>query len=157
MVFPQAILESSILAANSMDMVRIYLHAVIYVADGKRPFDESLSNEAAAFTKTVLHYKGLHCESVCVLPDHVHLLIHVPMGAEVERGLTTLRYWLSDYVERHSSQPSFEWQERMWIVSKSPCDVSAMEKYFRRQHDYHATHTIEEEWADMMDLEEIEN
>jgi hypothetical protein len=44
----------------------------------------------------------------------------------------------------------------MWIVSKSPCDVSAMEKYFRRQHDYHATHSIDEEWEDMMDLEEIE-
>ena len=93
--------------------------------------------------------------NVCVLPDHVHLLLEVPLRNDISSALATLRYWLQDYVERHTSQAPFEWQDRLWIVSKSPADLCALEKYFRRQQDYHALHDISREWEDMLDMEEI--
>lgn len=132
------------------------MHAVIFVGAGGRPFDESISSDVKTFVHTVLHYKGIKSTLVCVQPDHVHMLIQVPNTVNVLSSLETLRYWLLDFVERRSSQPMFVWDERMWIVSKSPCDVPAMEKYFRRQQLYHAACSIEQEWQDMLDMEEIE-
>ena len=136
-------------------MVKIYVHAALFVADGRRPFDESITQDVAGFIRTVAAYKGLHCLHVCVLADHVHLALEVPARIDVFSTLETLRYWLQDYVERHSSQPPFAWQDRMWVVSKSPSDLAGLEKYFRRQVDYHDAHSLEQEWEDMMDLEEI--
>ena len=136
-------------------MVTFYAHAVLFVKDGCRPFDNSLADEATAFVRTVFGYKGIQCKEVCVQPDHVHVLLRIPERADVFAALNTLRYWLQDFVERNSTQPPFEWQERFWLVSKSPADVEAMRKYFRRQADYHARHSIEQEWEDLMDLEEM--
>lgn len=137
-------------------MTVIFMHTAIFVGAGGRPFDESISSDVKTFVHTVLHYKGIKSLLVCVQPDHVHMLMQVPDTVKVLSTLETLRYWLSDFVGRHSSQPPFVWDERMWIVSKSPSDVPAMEKYFRRQELYHAVCSIEQEWQDMLDMEEIE-
>lgn len=137
-------------------MTVIFMHVVIFVGAGGRPFDESISSDVKTFVHTVLHYKGIKSVLVCVQPDHVHMLIQVPNTVNVLSSLETLRYWLLDFVERRSSQPMFVWDERMWIVSKSPSDVPAMEKYFRRQQLYHVACSIEQEWQDMLDMEEIE-
>lgn len=136
-------------------MVVFYVHAGMFVADGRRPFDPSIAADVKSFVQTVLAYKGVRCEDACVQPDHLHMLIRVPAHANVFAALQTLRYWLQDFIERNSTQPPFEWQERYWLVSKSPSDVETVRKYFRRQSDYHAQHSIEEEWTDMMDLEEV--
>ncbi len=136
-------------------MIRVYVHVALFVADGRSPFDEFITADVAAFIRTVVAYKGLRCVHVCVLPDHVHLLLEVPIRCDVYSALDTLRYWLQDYMERHTSQPPFDWQDRLWVVSKSPCDLPAVEKYFRRQTDYHVGRDIQQEWEDMMDLEEI--
>lgn len=136
-------------------MVKIYVHAALFVANKQRPFDESIREDVIAFIQTVVAYKGLLCLHVCVLADHVHLALEVPARADVFSTLETLRYWLQDYMQRHTSQLPFTWQDRMWVVSKSPSDLAALEKYFRRQSDYHVVHSMEQEWQDMMDLEEI--
>ncbi len=136
-------------------MVAIYMHAVLFVADGRKPFDDSLAADMDVFIRQVVAYKGLQCEDVCLQPNHLHLLVKVPAQADVFAMLKILSYWLQDFVERNSSQVPFEWQERYWLVSKSPTDVEAMRKYFRRQPIYHALHGIEQEWEDMMDMEEI--
>jgi hypothetical protein len=81
--------------------------------------------------------------------------LEIPQDADVYSGLSTLQDWLQDYVERNSSQASFAWQERVWMVSKSPSDIQSIEKYFRRQSAYHEVYGIDREWEDMMDLEEI--
>jgi REP element-mobilizing transposase RayT len=136
-------------------VISICMHAVLFVAQGRKPFDDSLIVEAASFVRTVLAYKGVRCMDVCMQADHVHLLVQVPEQVDVYAALQTLRYWLQDFVERNSTQPSFEWDARYWLVSKSPADVESVRKYFRRQQAYHAQHSIEQEWADLMDLEEI--
>jgi len=136
-------------------MVKIYVHAALFVADGLRPFDESITEDIAAFIRTVMRYKGLRCITTCIMPDHVHLFLEIPQDADVYSGLSTLQDWLQDYVERNSSQASFAWQDRMWVVSKSPSDIQSIEKYFRRQSAYHEVYGIDREWEDMMDLEEI--
>jgi REP element-mobilizing transposase RayT len=136
-------------------MVKIYVHAALFVADGLRPFDESITEDVAAFIRTVMRYKGLRCLDVCVMPDHVHLLLEIPQEADVYTGLSTLQYWLQDHVERNSSQASFAWQERVWMVSKSPTDLQSTKKYFRKQDAYHELYGIDREWEDLMDLEEI--
>jgi putative transposase len=136
-------------------MVAIFLHVIIYVADGKKPFDESLHADVTAFISTVLRYKGIASADVCVLDDHVHLLIKVPAEAELDRIVYAVKVWLQDYIARHSSQPAFEWSNRVWVVSKSPADISAMRKFFSRQRDYHAFKSVEEEWCDLLDWEEM--
>lgn len=137
-------------------MVAIFLHVIIYVADGKKPFDESLHADVTAFILTVLRYKGINSADVCVLDDHVHLLIKVPAEAELDRILYTVKVWLQDYVARHSDQPSFDWNDRMWVVSKSPADLPAVRKFFSRQLEYHKLKSIEDEWSDLLDWEEID-
>lgn len=137
-------------------MVIIFLHAGLFVADGRRPFDDSLSGNVNAFVKSALAYKGVHCEDVCVQADHIHLILRVPAHADVVAALTTLRYWLQDYVVRNATQSPFEWQDRYWLISKSPADIEAVRKYFRKQSEYHTQYSIEQEWEDMMDLEELD-
>jgi REP element-mobilizing transposase RayT len=104
----------------------------------------------------VLRYKGINSADVCVLDDHVHLLIKVPAEAELDRILYTVKVWLQDYVARHSGQPSFDWNDRMWVVSKSPADLPAVRKFFSRQLEYHKLKSIEDEWSDLLDWEEID-
>ncbi|MFM7728745.1 MAG: transposase [Flavobacteriales bacterium] len=137
-------------------MVTIFMHAALFVANGRKPFDDSLSGDVKSFVKSVFAYKGIHCEDVCVQSDHLHVLLRIPAHRDVFEALKILRYWLQDFVERNSTQPPFEWQERFWLVSKSPPDLEAVRKYFRRQPEYHTSHTIGEEWDDMMDLEEMD-
>ncbi len=137
-------------------VIMICMHAALFIANGRKPFDDSLIAEAASFVRTVLAYKGLRCIEVSMQADHVHVLLQVPEQVDVYAALQTLRYWLQDFVERNSNQPPFEWDSRYWLVSKSSADVESVRKYFRRQQVYHAQHSIEQEWADFMDLEEIE-
>lgn len=136
-------------------MVRIYVHVALFVDGGRRPFDESIVDDVSAFVNTVMAYKRLGCIHVCVLSDHIHLLLEVPPGVDVMAALETLRFWLPEYVERHTSQPQFAWHDRMWVVSKSPGDLPFMVKYFRKQGAYHEQYDIQREWEDMLDLEEI--
>jgi REP element-mobilizing transposase RayT len=136
-------------------MIIIYYHAMLFVSQGKRPFDESMSETASHFVRTVMTYKGIECIDQCIQPDHVHLLLKVPGKADVFIAIETLRYWLQDFVSRNSSQSPFEWDSRLWLVSKSPADVSSVKRYFRRQNEYHVLHGIDAEWMDMMDMEEI--
>jgi REP element-mobilizing transposase RayT len=137
-------------------MIIIYYHVAVFVSQGKTPFDESILEDAGHFTRTVMAYKGIECVDVCVRPDHVHLLLKVPAKADVFVAIETLQYWLQDFVARNSSQPPFQWNQRLWLVSKSPSDLVAVQRYFRRQSEYHASHGIEAEWFDMMDMEEID-
>jgi len=136
-------------------MIIIYYHVALFVSQGKRPFDESISVEAGHFTRTVMAYKGIECVDVCIQSDHVHLLLKVPPKADVFSAIETLRFWLQDFIARKSNQPRFQWDQRLWLVSKSPSDLVAVQRYFRRQNEYHASHGIEAEWVDMMDMEEI--
>lgn len=138
-------------------MIKIYVHAVLFVADGRRPFDESIKEDIAAFIHTVSAYKGLHCLNLCVMADHVHLVLDIPAGIDVFSYFNTLRHWLQDYVELHTAQLPFAWQDRIWMVSKSPSDLPALEKNFRRQLDYHKYRDISQEWEDLLDLEEIDS
>ena len=136
-------------------MIITFYHAVLFVSQGKRPFDESMSEAACQFISTVLAYKGVKCIEVCVQPNHVHLLLNVPAGSDVFSAIETLRYWLQDFVARNSSQPPFQWDTRIWLVSKSPADLSSVRRYFRRQQEYHMLNGIDAEWEDMLDMEEI--
>ena len=136
-------------------MILIYYHVAVFVSQGKTPFDESILEDAGHFTRTVMAYKGIECVEVCVRPDHVHLLLKVPAKADVFSAIETLQYWLQDFVARNSSQPPFQWDQRLWLVSKSPADLSSVKRYFRRQEEYHVLKGIDAEWEDMMDMEEI--
>ena len=136
-------------------MVNIYMHAVLIVANANKPFDGALTSDLSSFVRATLTYKGIACIDMCILPDHLHLLLKVPPDNDVFKALETLKYWVQDFVLRHSSQRPFEWDSRLWLVSKSPADIPSMEKYFRKQPDYHALSSIEQEWADLLDLEEI--
>jgi hypothetical protein len=44
----------------------------------------------------------------------------------------------------------------MWVVSKSPADLPAVRKFFSRQLEYHKLKSIEDEWSDLLDWEEID-
>lgn len=136
-------------------MVNIYMHAVLIVANADKPFDEALTSDTSSFVRTVLAYKGVACVDSCILPDHIHLLLKVQPQTDVLKALETLKHWLQDFTQRHSSQRPFEWDTRSWLVSKSPADIPFMQKYFRKQPAYHALSSVEQEWNDMMDLEEI--
>ncbi len=136
-------------------MVNIYMHAVLIVANADRPFDEALTSDISSFVKAALTYKGVACIDLCILPDHLHMLVKVQPNTDVLKALETLKYWLQDFTLRHSSQRPFEWDSRLWLVSKSPADIPVMQKYFRKQPAYHAVLNVEQEWSDLMDLEEI--
>ncbi len=137
-------------------MIRIYIHAILYAASGARPFDDSVESDVAAFIKSVLNYKGITCVDSCVMPDHVHILISVPPDNDVLKTLETLQYWLQDFVLRHSNQLPFLWSDRKWLVSKSHADIASVGKFFRKQYAYHELNNVEQEWNDLLDLEEIE-
>ena len=136
-------------------MVNIYMHAVLIVANADRPFDEALTSDISLFVKAALTYKGVACIDLCILPDHLHMLVKVQPNTDVLKALETLKYWLQDFTLRHSSQRPFDWDSRLWLVSKSPADIPVMQKYFRKQPAYHTVSNVEPEWSDLMDLEEI--
>jgi REP element-mobilizing transposase RayT len=142
-------------AVKRANMVNIYMHAVLIVANADKPFDEALTSDVSSFVRTALTYKGVACIDLCILPDHLHMLLKVQPQTDLSKVLETLKYWLQDFTLRHSSQRPFEWDSRLWLVSKSPADIPFMQKYFRKQPAYHAVSNVEQEWADLMDLEEI--
>jgi REP element-mobilizing transposase RayT len=137
-------------------MIRIYIHAILYAADGARPFDDSVESDVTEFVKSVLSYKGVTCIDMSVMPDHIHLLMLVNPLHDLLKALETLRYWLQDFVLRHSNQLPFLWSNRIWLVSKSSSDVAAMGKFFRKQSAYHERVTAEQEWNDLLDWDEID-
>ena len=136
-------------------MVNIYMHAILIVSNADKPFDDALTSDVSSFVRSALTYNGVACIDMCILPDHLHLLLKVQPQTDVLKALETLKYWLQDFTLRHSSQRPFEWDRRLWLISKSPADIPFMQKYFRKQPAYHALASIEQEWADLMDLEEI--
>lgn len=137
-------------------MMRIYFHIVLFVANRARPFDASVDADVQEFVKAVLRYKGLTCVELCILPDHIHLLVESKPEHAILKTIETLQYWLQDFVLRHSNQSGIEWTERFWLVSKSPADIQSMKKLFHKQADYHMHADIDQEWRDLLDWEEIE-
>jgi REP element-mobilizing transposase RayT len=138
-------------------MVLLYSHAALFVAKGSRPFNDSVLADIPAFIRSVLTYKGVECVDVCVMPDHVHILMKMQHQTDLLHALQTLQYWLQDCVVRNSNQHAFEWDERVWVVSKSPSDIESVRKYFHKQAAYHEHTCINQEWYDMLDLEEIDD
>ena len=137
-------------------MIQLYAHTVLIVDQDGKPFREDLADDIANFVRTVCAYKGTHCLDVCVMTDHVHILIQYYEHTELNRVIDTLRCWLHDYILRRSSIDPFQWKEECWAVSKSPSCLESMRKYLRRQREYHVARTVMQEWEDMLDMEEIE-
>jgi len=137
-------------------MIQLYAHIVLIVVQNRKPFHEEYADDTAGFVRTVCAYKGTYCLDVCVMPDHVHMLIQYHEHTELNRVMDTLRCWLQDYIQRRAGMDPFEWQTECWVVSKSPSCLPGVQKYFRRQREYHAARTVMQEWEDMLDMEEIE-
>jgi len=90
------------------------------------------------------------------MPDHIHFLVATRPEHTILKTVETLKYWIQDFVLRHSNQGAMEWSDRLWLVSKSPADIQSMRKYFFKQAEYHIHADTEKEWNDLLDWEEIE-
>ncbi len=137
-------------------MIQLYCHVVLITDHNRQPFQEEFADDAANFVRTVCAYKGTRCVDVCVMPDHVHVLMQYHEHTRLDGMLETLRCWLHDFIVRRASVDPFDWRQESWVVSKSPSCLPSVQKYLRRQREYHSSRTIQQEWVDMLDMEEID-
>ena len=81
--------------------------------------------------------------------NHVHLLISVPSTRAVSEVIRELKCNSSLRIRKWNRV--FSWQDGYGAMSVSPSAIAAVRRYIERQPEHHATWSLEEEYASILE------
>ncbi len=91
--------------------------------------------------------KDIHLDFIGGFTDHVHSLISLKTGQEIEEIARLLKGESSHWINTNNiCQGHFGWQDEYFAASVSPMDVPAVRKYIANQEEHHRKTTFDSEF-----------
>jgi len=95
--------------------------------------------------------KGIYIDSINGYLEHVHCLISLGCGQNIDKILMLLKgessYWTN---KNNLFREKFEWQDEYFAVSVSESALNRVRDYIKNQEEHHRKRSFQEEYDEFM-------
>ncbi|MCK7539480.1 MAG: IS200/IS605 family transposase [Marinilabiliales bacterium] len=134
-----------------MGYIKIWVH-LVWTTNRREPF---LTNE---FRQDIFSHilenakeKGIYIDFINGYHDHVHCLISLGSGQNIDKILMLLKGESSHWINKNKLLPKkFAWQEEYFAASVSESAVNRVREYIKNQEIHHAKKSFNDEYREFI-------
>jgi len=132
-----------------MGFVKIWVH-LVWTTKKREPF-LTRENRWKIFKhiRENAEKKGIHIDFINGHLEHVHCLISLGSGQNIDKIMMLLKGESSHWINQNNLfRTKFEWQDEYFAVSVSESAVNRVRDYIKNQEDHHQKKTFHEEYQE---------
>jgi putative transposase len=134
-----------------MGFVKIWVH-LVWTTKNREPFLTSdIRRQVFTHIRMNAVKKGIHVDFINGYLDHVHCLISMGPGQNIETVMRLLKgessYWMN---KNKTLNRRFAWQREYYAVSVSESVLNRVRDYIRNQENHHRKTSFNEEYQEFI-------
>jgi REP element-mobilizing transposase RayT len=130
-----------------MSYIKVWLHFV-WSTKNREPFlTTGIRPAVFQHIKDNAKKKEIHLDFIGGYTDHVHCLISLGSGQEIEKIVQLIKGESSHWINKNKlTRARFGWQEEYFVASVSPSLVPKARKYIANQEEHHRARSFTDEF-----------
>ncbi|HNY01860.1 MAG TPA: IS200/IS605 family transposase [Bacteroidales bacterium] len=134
-----------------MGYIKIWVHLVWTTKNRKPLLNDSIRGIIFDHIRKNAMEKGIYLDFINGYREHVHCLVSLGPGQDVDKILMLLKGESSRWINQNSLVSGhFGWQDEYFAVSISESSVNRVRNYIRKQEDHHKRRSFEEEYQQFL-------
>ena len=134
-----------------MGYVKIWIH-LVWTTKGRELLPtKEIRHQIFEHIRENAHSKDIYIDFINGYLDHIHCLISLKSGQNIDKILMLLKgessYWIN---KNKLVKTKFEWQDEYFAVSVSDWDVNKVRDYIKNQEEHHKKKSFQEEYDEFM-------
>ena len=145
--------NSRALAQNLLPMgyVKIWVHLVWTTKDREPSLSKEIRKILFDHIRKNARTKGIYLDFINGYLEHVHCLISLKSGQNIDKIMMLLKGESSFWINRQKIiQKKFELQDEYFAVSVSESAVNRIRDYIKNQEEHHRKRSFQEEYNEFM-------
>jgi putative transposase len=141
------------LAQNKVFMgyLKIWVHLVWTTKNREPVLSSNIRNLVFDHIRENAAKKGIYIDFINGYLEHVHCLISLGPGQNIDKVLMLLKGESSYWINKTKILPKkFEWQDEYFAVSVSQSAVNNVREYISKQEEHHRKHSFVTEYCEFM-------
>ncbi|MEO6391361.1 MAG: IS200/IS605 family transposase [Pyrinomonadaceae bacterium] len=134
-----------------MSFVKVWIHFVWSTKNREPLLTNSIRPKVFQHIRENAKTKEIHLDFIGGYTDHVHCLISLGSGQEIENIIRLIKGESSLWVNKIKlTRGKFGWQDEYFAVSVSPSLVPGVRRYIANQEEPHSTKSFSDEFNGFM-------
>ena len=134
-----------------MGYIKIWVHLVWTTKNRKPILNQEVLPEILTHIKDNARDKGIFLDSINGLLNHIHCLIALKSGQNIDKILMLLKgessFWIN---QKKIFTEKFEWQDQYFAVSLSESALDQVRAYIKNQEQHHKIKSFADEYQEFM-------
>jgi putative transposase len=134
-----------------MGFVKIWVHLVWTTKNREPILTQNIRRDIFDHIKENAKNKGIYLDFIYGYLEHVHCLISLGSGQNIDKILMLLKgessYWIN---KNKLFREKFEWQDEYFAVSVSESAVNRVREYIKNQEGHHRKKSFQQEYNEFM-------
>ncbi len=141
-----------------MSTTKLLYHIVFATWHRRQTITANHERALYAFINNFSQKRGVKCVRIGGMPDHVHVLRHIPATMTVAEYVKVLKSESSKFLTLHDDFPYWEkWAEGYFATTVSPADAEAVRQYIMNQKPHHTTKPFADEYREFLIAAGLQN
>jgi REP element-mobilizing transposase RayT len=134
-----------------MSFVKVWIHVVWSTKNREPSLSEDIRKKVFDHILENAREKGIFVDFIGGYVDHVHCLISLGAGQEIEKIVQLIKGESSHWINKHKlSRRKFGWQEEYFAVSVSESILPKVREYIANQEEHHKTNSFDDEFKNFV-------
>jgi putative transposase len=134
-----------------MGYLKIWVHLVWTTRNREPILTREIRREIFNHIRENAENKGIYIDFINGYLEHIHCLISLGSGQNIDKILMLLKgessYWIN---RKNLFRGKFEWQEEYFAVSVSESSVDRVRNYIKNQENHHKRKSFNEEYQEFI-------
>lgn len=134
-----------------MGYIKIWVHLVWTTKNREPLLNKEIRKNIFKHIRENAENKGIYIDFINGHLEHVHTLISLSSGQNIDNILMLLKGESSNWINKNGIiQGKFEWQEEYFAVSVSESLINRVRKYIMNQEEHHNKTSFREEYNEFI-------
>ena len=130
-----------------MSWIRIWVHVVWSTRDRYPFLTDEIRTSVFQHIRENAKTKAIYIDFINGFVDHVHCLISLGPGQEIDKVVQLLKGESSFWINQNKlTKTKFGWQDEYFAVSVSPSGLDSVRRYIANQEVHHRTVSFADEF-----------
>ena len=134
-----------------MGYVKIWVHLVWTTKNREALLTKEIRQAIFNHIKENAENKGIYIDFINVHLEHVHCLVSLGSGQNIDKLLMLLKGESSFWINKNKIfKTKFEWQDEYFAVSVSESSVNRVRDYIKNQENHHKKKSFNDEYQEFI-------
>ena len=134
-----------------MGYLKIWVHLVWTTKNRKPMLNQEVRRDIFNHIRENAGKKGIYIDFINGHLEHVHCLISLGSGQNIDKILMLLKGESSYWINRNNIFPGkFEWQDEFFAVSVSESAITRVREYIKNQENHHKKKSFNDEYQEFI-------